>query len=307
MIQINAFDPLRTLDEDVLAEVVREGELRLQAQLSTATAADQRALTLAGFQVASASAALAGGGALIVSDKPDPALATVAILFAGAMIVAAAISIKTARPSKFHLPGNVPSGWFPDKWLGAGRHTPDLKQARIEQAACLDDAIHDNMSVAEKAAKSIHRSMNLTIGTVGIAALLMLGVIAIEHAKLMCWKGSWFEDRLSVCAVKAPSHAADRNSTLSAPPLVSGSVTIVNAATGHSDTLDARVGASGSLHRAARWSYAAGRAHRWRLQSGRSARLCAPLRAKGEPRSLPSDLAPPTVVKQSIAGDVTAE
>lgn len=160
--------------------------MRIQAQLSAATAADQRALTLAGFQIASASAALAGGGALIVSDKPNAPLAYLAMAFAFAMILTATFSIRTVRPSMYHMPGNKPGGWLPDSWMGAGLHPPTLKQARIEQAACLDEAISDNAESAKRAAKWVHRSMDFTLWAVGGAALAMLLILLAENRTHDC-------------------------------------------------------------------------------------------------------------------------
>src|SRR5687767_2757293 len=105
------FEALRALDERVLDEVVSEGNARLQAQLHIASSADQRALTLAGFQIAAATASVAGGVALMTSEPSNKALALIAFLFALVMIGLAGVALWTVVPRKFKIPGNQPLNW----------------------------------------------------------------------------------------------------------------------------------------------------------------------------------------------------
>jgi hypothetical protein len=170
MVNINTFEPLLSLADDVLGEVVREGERRLDAQLQIATAADQRALTVAGFQIASATAAMGGGVALISKVKPDYPVALLALAFATALLLAAALAVHTVRPRRFNIPGNSPKGWLPENWIGAGKGDFSLRQARMEQAACLADAIADNNDLGAWAAKHLRRSLDLTLYAVGLGA-----------------------------------------------------------------------------------------------------------------------------------------
>jgi len=176
----NNFQELRNLPADVLAEVVREGELRVEAQLATATAADQRALTFAGFQIASATAALAGGIALIVGDQKDFTLALLAGLFSCALLIAAGIALSTVRPKEFHFPGNRPGNWLPSQWAGYGIHKLNLTQARIEQASCLETMIADNAASASSQAKLMHQSMDITIWAAAIAAIGLLTIVILR-------------------------------------------------------------------------------------------------------------------------------
>src|SRR6476620_6138339 len=105
------FDGLRELDDEVLTEVVQEGRDRLAAQLQVATAADQRALTLGGFQITAATGAVAGGVALMTPDQPKEVLALVAFLFALAVLGLAGVALWTVVPRKFKIPGNQPLNW----------------------------------------------------------------------------------------------------------------------------------------------------------------------------------------------------
>jgi hypothetical protein len=181
VVDFKKFEPLTTLHPDVLQEVVREGEIRLQSQLQIATAADQRALTIAGFQIASATAALAGGVALAVKQGPDLLLAALALGFAGALLGAAWIAVRTVRPSKFSIPGNRPSGWLPERWLSASAKDFSLKKARIEQAACLDEAIEENDRDLERAALQIHRSVDLMLRSVAVCGAALLITIGARN------------------------------------------------------------------------------------------------------------------------------
>lgn len=177
MAERNDFESLRTLSDDVLAEVVREGELRLQAQLQIATAADQRALTFAGFQIAAATGSLAGGVALMTADDPDLVLAATAFTFALVLLIGCLFAIATVWPRKFSIPGNEPHNWAPHEWRWADKGF-DLKAARVEQASCLQEGIQKNQRAATRSSRWMHWSMVTTaaaVGTAGISLLLILG------------------------------------------------------------------------------------------------------------------------------------
>lgn len=128
----NNFDSFSDLPEKLQAEALREGEMLLQAQLSVASAADQRALTWSGLLLTGATAALGGAFALLFNDPPDPALPYLALLFAGALFIAAWLSISTVAPRLFCMPGNRPGLWLPESWDCVGDDGTKLTQARRE-------------------------------------------------------------------------------------------------------------------------------------------------------------------------------
>jgi hypothetical protein len=181
MADLQKFDVLRRFEADVLSEIVKEGEARLQAQLQIATAADQRALTFAGFQIASATGALAGGVALVSKDGPEFLLAALALGFAAFMLYCAYLALRTVRPAMFSIPGNRPNGWLPENWLASAGGDFSIKIARIEQAACIDEAIIDNDKIISRSAKTMHRSMDLTLRTVGISGFLFFITIVGQN------------------------------------------------------------------------------------------------------------------------------
>lgn len=172
----NDFEPLRTLPDEVLAEVVREAERRLDAQLQIATAADQRALTFAGFQIAAATGSLAGGVALMAARQPDLVLAAMAFTFALVLLLACLFAMATVWPRKFSIPGNEPANWLPEEWRWPDKGFA-LEAARVEQASCLQECIEKNRRSAEWASRLMHWSMGVTaaaVATAGIALLLVL-------------------------------------------------------------------------------------------------------------------------------------
>src|SRR3546814_386471 len=161
MSEIKSFDELRQLPECVLFEVVREAELLIQAQLTCAIAADQRALTFAGFLITAATAAFGGGVALAMTDHRI-AITALAVLYAGGLSYAAYLASESARPNLFCFPGNYPRHWLPTQWSGYGKHRLNLTQDSIEQAAALDRMLRDNATTAEAAAKRLNLAMHIT-------------------------------------------------------------------------------------------------------------------------------------------------
>jgi len=112
--------------------------------LSVATAADQRAMTLAGFFIAAATAAIGGVVALMLSDKVDRNVVLIGTIYAIAMAIAGGLAIWSAKPRRFSFPGNEPASWHPEQWrIGVGGpHT--MEQARIEQSMTLQSQINRN-------------------------------------------------------------------------------------------------------------------------------------------------------------------
>lgn len=165
--------PLLTLGDEVLGEIVREAEQRLQAQIVVATAADQRALTLVGFQVSISTAVLTATLALALSDNPDRVICGIGFFLTVTLLVAAFYGIDSIRPKDFSFPGNFPSLWLPHNWLCHGSPiTPTLQQARVEQCICLEKALNENQSSMEKAAQDIKLSIDLCFWGVSSSAVL---------------------------------------------------------------------------------------------------------------------------------------
>jgi hypothetical protein len=185
MIQSN-LQSLGKLDDAVLREVVREAERRLDAQLATANAADQRAMSWAAILVTGAVALVGASAALLVAGK-SLALATVGLVVSGLLGVALLKAIDVFRPKEWHFPGNEPVNWLPENWQCHGSGAAcDLRQAMLEQAASLDTQIRGNAHQAKVAGDQLKLSMDfalyaVVVGIVSVA-LLTLAQAAGLHA-----------------------------------------------------------------------------------------------------------------------------
>jgi hypothetical protein len=162
---------LKDLSADVLGEVVREAEIRVDAQLQAAIASDQRALAWSGFLITITLASMGAATALFQAGQM-PSLALVVFAFAVLAAGCALVAMDAVRPSKFCFPGNLPSNWLPDEWITEGSF--DLGHARYEQALALDEMIQKNANWAERAANRLRLSMDLTA-----TALILCGVLAL--------------------------------------------------------------------------------------------------------------------------------
>ncbi|WP_157410175.1 hypothetical protein [Sphingobium xenophagum] len=169
----NDFEALRSFDQEVLDEIVREAELYLQAQFTAAGASDQRGMAWAGFMIASTTAALAAAASLVVSGG-HIILAITSLGAAAMLLLSTFLAAKAVRPNKFCFPGNRPANWLPENWHGNGVGTLDIKQARLEQAHTLEKQICDNVEWAEEAGKLLHHSMD-----VAMAAVLLAGCVVV--------------------------------------------------------------------------------------------------------------------------------
>lgn len=91
----------------MLREIIRQGELRLQAQLQAALAADARAGAMASLQAAASAALIVLGTQDTVSGATEAAsYGAAAILLLGSMMAAWA-----ARSVPFDFPGLAPMDW----------------------------------------------------------------------------------------------------------------------------------------------------------------------------------------------------
>jgi hypothetical protein len=148
---------------EVLGEIIREAEARLQAQLTAAVAADQRAMTFAGLLLAAAAAMI--GAVLGASPNATitvPIFATALGLFASAIFAVAA-----ARPVYWDFVGNTPTSWV--RSIADGQ---SLQGALADMADFYAEMIEENENAIARAAFSIRVSM------VGALISLLIGLIA---------------------------------------------------------------------------------------------------------------------------------
>lgn len=135
---------------DTVKEILREGETYLQAQVSLATSADQRASVMASVFAAAGAAIVAG---LITLAPSDQAHANLPIFIGGGLaallfLAGAALCVSAALPVSFDLPGSQPESWYAD----AARDR-DLRESLAEQAENYQDKIRDNGAVLRRNAR----------------------------------------------------------------------------------------------------------------------------------------------------------
>lgn|GEM_PF-1461671 len=184
----------KNVSKERYEEIIRLAELRLQAQLSTALSADQRALALTGILV---TFSLANLGGLITAYSDKSWVLFVALLFLLAYFsLASFIAIKAAWPVEFIFPGNEPNEWNTKEDLSG-----PWSVALSEQCNIYDEAIAENNLVMASNAKHVKWSVTLLVAS-PLAALLLLAVFSYVDPFI-------FSDHWAVSEVEAGSEASE--------------------------------------------------------------------------------------------------
>lgn len=122
------------LNEDLARTVLHQGELRLQAHLALALAADQRALTLTAMFAATAVAAFGFGASWIDGQAANVPLGVGAIVAGLAFVGAAALCARVARPLSFALVGAA------GEMVGRWRRNPSARRVSAQGIEKLPEA-----------------------------------------------------------------------------------------------------------------------------------------------------------------------
>ena len=185
-LKFDDFIAFRDFSNDILSEIVREGERDLDARLSTANASDQRALGVFGFQITLAIAVCGGLAALAAKNPVDKVLIGLAIMLLFGLVVAAFYSYLSVLPKPFCYPGNRPDSWFVKDWKLPPKTecTADVRLARVEQCYCIYSAIYDNTKVMERNAKLLINSLAVMMVAIIFPAICYLLFFGFELASL---------------------------------------------------------------------------------------------------------------------------
>jgi hypothetical protein len=105
---------LMKADQSTLSEVLREAEAYLAAQLTSALASNQRAISFTNFMAAATAAIGSGAAGLLTSTTPKLALGLIATVVALGLLAAMAFAIAAAMPTQFWFVGNTPAQWVDD-------------------------------------------------------------------------------------------------------------------------------------------------------------------------------------------------
>ena len=168
------FEEFCDLPVTLQEEAIREGELRLQSQLSVASDADKRALTWAGFLISAASALVATTFAIARNESLEVGLVILGAFLSVLLLSAAWLAVESARPSLFSLPGNSPENWLPSVWDCHGSEEQKRSTARCDQARHIATAISDNKLSAKRRADQMRLSLNLTFFAAFAAVVCMV-------------------------------------------------------------------------------------------------------------------------------------
>ena len=99
------------VSEKMARQILAQGELFLQTQITLAIAADQRAATAASI-LASAATAIAAAFIAFWDKTADKAASIGGMVAAAMLMIAAGMAAYAARPTDFESPGNHPAQWF---------------------------------------------------------------------------------------------------------------------------------------------------------------------------------------------------
>lgn len=139
-------------NQDMRLHIVANAQAYLDGQVRLATAADQRASSLAGAFIAAATAVLAGLIAFIAAkpvtlQHPYPVIAAGLVASMG-FIAAAALCVSALFPTGMYLPGSRPEDWYADI---QGKRPYD--DCLAEEAENSQEKIMDNRGIIERNAR----------------------------------------------------------------------------------------------------------------------------------------------------------
>jgi hypothetical protein len=112
----------------------------------------------------------------MTSKQPDKPLALIAFLFALSILALAGVALWTVVPRKFKTSGNLPLNWRKDRWRWQDKGF-DIKAARVEQTACLEEQIAANRKQLDWTAGLMRISFVGTISTAAISAILLMIIL----------------------------------------------------------------------------------------------------------------------------------
>ncbi len=108
-----------SIEEPVAREILRQGEIFLNAQLTVALAADQRATSLVGILITAATGLFGVAGVFFTASSPRPALAFGFVSAGAVMLTAVLFFVLSLAPTRFKLVGNNPRAWWKPRLLSA--------------------------------------------------------------------------------------------------------------------------------------------------------------------------------------------
>jgi hypothetical protein len=155
-----------------LREIIRQAELRLQMQLVSATAAEQRALTFTALMAAVAGAAVTTGAAMIL-NVVNARLGWVCLVTGCALLVSMFLRVKAALQSHIHLAGNSPNRWADDVEAGSA-----LPAMLAKLAESYDAIIAQNHALLARSTKLMRLALWTAWSSLFVGSCIALPLLA---------------------------------------------------------------------------------------------------------------------------------
>jgi hypothetical protein len=164
---------IKSAELPVLQEVLREAELYLAAQLTSAIAADSRAYTFAGAVAATAVLLVGASYSATVGTHVSGHLAITSFGVASALFVSAWMAVVSARSIRFEFAGNEPCKWISD--VEEGR---PLVHSIAEQCEHYDTMIAQNSREIERNGRLFNSAVNIALCSIGSGGVSFLAWMA---------------------------------------------------------------------------------------------------------------------------------
>lgn len=156
---------------DVASELLRQAELRQEAEFRAALGMDQRAAVLAAGFIAAGGAAAAAALALSGHGQLRLGALVGSFMFG----VAAALCGWACRPQKFRFPGLEPLDWgYSPAYL-----TKPLRELIMGRVAQLQDQVTENKSQQEKNGRILTAGMLFAAASPAVAVIISLAARAL--------------------------------------------------------------------------------------------------------------------------------
>jgi hypothetical protein len=162
---------------DTLKEVLREAELYLHAQLTSAIAADQRAYTFAGAVTAAAVILIGASYGLAITVPPNFLLVYAALAVCASFFVSAWMAVVSARSIDFEFAGNEPCKWVDD--IENGKRIED---SISEQCEHYDGMISKNSIALKKNGDLFNNAVNLALSSAGVGGMAFFYWVSALHS-----------------------------------------------------------------------------------------------------------------------------
>lgn len=164
-------------EPDTLAQIRKEADAYLGAQLTVALAGNQRAMTFFGF-LAAASAVIGSASITVIATSPDFApFGIVGVLVVCGLLTAMFFANMAAMPDDFYYVGNSPSQWVADIDGKKALHRSMAEGINLDVRS-----IDRNTDTIDRSSAFIKRAVWIAWGSLVAGAVGMVLAYGLTHA-----------------------------------------------------------------------------------------------------------------------------